>query len=267
MPDLLRCDVVGLGPIPVLQCVPAENNLVPSVARKRNALAASRLHRCVREPVVGPLKSPSQAGHLQWFVTDWREYWPVRYRLDWSANLADPAWTLDAVPVFESTSVVGRATRARKLKDRTAAGRPCRQLLKAVQYAQSDFRSTIGPLAAQGQDFKLYKSSLSLMDFSVQVGVGGTAPNMLFAERVVSSVMPLAQAEEMGTVASRTLSACLQVRAERLADRPDGEGRVELVWRLTDNYLRRPVSVFAVVRFEPKNGIVTRTAVRIQRRK
>lgn len=266
MPDLLRCEVVASGPISVLQCIPAESNLIPSVARKRTNLAAARIGQCVHEPVIGPLKAHSQPGHLQWFVTDWREYRPVRYRLDWSANLVEPAWTLEAVPVIDTTSDVGRAARAQKLNDRTAGGRPCRQLLTAIRSAESDFRNTIGQLADQGDNFKLYRSSLSLMDFSVQVGVGGTAPNMLFAERVVSSVMPVAQAEEMGTVASRALSACLQVRAERVADQPDGEGSVELVWRLTDSYPQRPVSVFAVVRFEPKSSIVTRTAIRIQRR-
>lgn len=77
MPDLLRCEVVASGPISVLQCIPAESNLIPSVARKRTSLAASRLSRCAHELVIGPLKSHSQPGHLQWFVTDWREYRPV----------------------------------------------------------------------------------------------------------------------------------------------------------------------------------------------
>ncbi|SAL82677.1 hypothetical protein AWB68_06613 [Caballeronia choica] len=212
MPDLLRCDVVASGLTPVLQCIPAESNLIPSVARQRTNRAATVISRCVQEPVIGPLKSPSESGHLQWFVTDWREYRPIRYRIDWSPTLTEPAWTLKAGPVIENTSYIGRATRARKLHDSTSAGRPCRQLLNAVQSAQTDFRRTIGKLAEKADDLALYTSSLSLMDFSVEVGVGGTTPNMLFAERAVSSVMNLRKRRKWaGWQAARSAHACRRV--------------------------------------------------------
>jgi hypothetical protein len=267
MPDLLRCDVVASGPVPLLICVPAENNLIPSIARRRVTLAAGRIGRCLREPVIGPLKSPSLPGHLQWYVTDWRGYRPIRYRLDWSASLKGPAWTLEAGPTIETTSDIGRATRALKSKDKTPDGRPCRQLLAAVNSAQRDFRNTIGAVAETGSDLVLYNSSLPLMDFSVKVGIGGSTPNMLFAERTVPSPnLTRRQAEEMGGAASRALSACLQVRAERIADNSYDDGSVELVWRLADHYPPRPVSVFAVVRFEADHELVSRTAIRIQRK-
>jgi len=161
---------------------------------------------------------------------------------------------------------VGKATRVQKLRTRGAEGLFCRQVLAVTRAAQSDFRASIGKLSEKGEDFSLFRSSLPLIDFAVLVGVGGTLPNMLFAERVVSSTMTYTQAEEMGFFASHTLSACLQAHAERLSDREYAPGMLEMVWRLSDEYSARPVNVFAVVRFEPPTNTVTRTAIRFQRK-
>ena len=266
MPDLMRCGVVNSGPAHSLNCTPAESNLIPSVARKRVKAAATRISQCVGEPVVGPLKSASEHRHLQWFVTDWHAYWPVRYRLDWSPELREPAWTFVAEPMTITNDYVGKATRIQKLRARGADGLFCRQVLAVTRAAQSDFRASIGKLSEKGEDFSLFRSSLPLIDFAVLVGVGGTLPNMLFAERVVSSTMTYTQAEEMGFFASHTLSACLQAHAERLSDREYAPGMLEMVWRLSDEYSARPVNVFAVVRFEPPTNTVTRTAIRFQRK-
>ncbi|MFM0140218.1 hypothetical protein [Caballeronia grimmiae] len=266
MPEILRCDVAAPVLPPALQCVPAENNLIPSKARRRTRHVLARISACLQEPVIGPSSlSGSREHRLQWFVTDWREHRPTRYRVTWSASLSDPAWTLEAAPLADDVNdEVGRATRERKRKDRSASGQACRQMLAVVAAAQTDFRGTLGRISEKGRDMSLIKSSLRLMDFDVKVGVGGYRPNMLFAERVASSMMNHEQAERMGTIASRAISSCLQVRAERIADKAYSEGDVEFVWRLTDKYATRPVLIFTVVRYVPASGAVSRTAIRVQ---
>ncbi|SAL87624.1 hypothetical protein AWB74_08191 [Caballeronia arvi] len=266
MPDLLRCDVAAPVQPPALECIPAESNLIPSVARSRTKSALVKISECVREPIVGPQRVPGSKGLQQWFVTDWRERWPTRYRVLWSSSLSEPAWRMDVTPVVsDSIDEVGRATRSQKSKDRSAGGHACKQMFAIVAAAQNDFRSTLGRFSEKGSDMSLYVSSLRLMDFDVKVGVGGGSPNMLFAERVVRSSMTLSEAERMGEAASRAVSSCLQVRAERIADKIYPDGNVELIWRLADHYAARPVLVFTVVRYEPKRATVSRTAIRIER--
>jgi hypothetical protein len=206
----------------------------------------------------------------QWFVTDWRERWPTRYRVVWNASLSEPAWVLDVAPVVsDSIDEVGRATRRQKSKDGSKdgskAGQACKQMFAIVAAAQTDFRSTLSQISEKGSDMSLFMSSLRLMDFDVKVGVGGGSPNMLFAERVAAFTMTLDEAERMGEVASRAVSSCLQVRAERIADKIYPDGDVELVWRLVDHYATRPVLVFTVVRYEPTRATVSRTAIRVER--
>jgi hypothetical protein len=87
---------------------------------------------------------------------------------------------------------------------------------------------------------------------------------MLFAERLASSTMTRDAAETMGTTASRAVSSCLQVRAERISDKIYPDGEIEFVWRLTDKYSTRPVEVFTVVRYEPASRTVSRTAIRVE---
>jgi hypothetical protein len=103
------------------------------------------------------------------------------------------------------------------------------------------------------------------MGFDVKVGVGGSSPNMLFAERVATSFMTWDEAQRMAEAASRAVSSCLQVRAERIADKNYPDGNVEIVWRLQDNYASRSVLVFTVVRYEPRHAAVSRTAIRVER--
>lgn len=266
LPDLLRCDVAAPVLPPSLQCVPAESNLIPSVANNRSKAALDKISACVREPIVGPQSVPGSKGLQQWFVTDWHERWPTRYRVVWSPSLSDPAWVMDVAPVVsDSIDEVGRATRKRKSKDAAPAGKFCRQMFAIVAAAQTDFRSTLGQISEKGGEMSLFVTSLRLMDFDVKVGVGGSIPNMLFAERTATSSMTLDEAERMGESASRVVSSCLQVRAQRIADRIYPDGDVELVWRLQDNYAARPVVVFTVVRYEPAHATVSRTAVRVER--
>jgi hypothetical protein len=265
MPDLLRCDVAAPALPPALECVPAESNLTPSAARDRSSAALAKISACVGEPIVGPRTVPGPKGLKQWFVTDWRQHWPTRYRVVWSPSLSDPAWVMKVAPVVsDSIDEVGRATRRRKFKDGSAAGASCKQMLAIVAAAQTDFRSTLGSISEKGSDMSLFVSSLRLLDFDVKVGVGGSRPNMLFAERAVASSMTLDEAERMGEAASRAVSSCLQVRAERIANKTYPDGNVELVWRLQDNYASRPVLVFAVVRYEPTHTTVSRTAIRVE---
>lgn len=269
IPELLRCDVAAPVLPPALECVPAESNLIPSTARHRTRDALAKISACLHEPVIGPSSLPSSGGRLlQWFVTDWREHWPTRYRVAWSASLSDPAWTLEAAPlVDDGNDEVARATREYKRKDPSASGHACRQMLAVVAAAQTDFRGTLGRVSEQGHDMSLVESSLRLIDFDVKVGVGGDSPNMLFAERIDPSTMSREKAEQMGTVASRAISSCLQARAERIADKVYATGDVEFVWRVTDRFATRPVLIFTVVRFEPASGTMSRTAIRVERQK
>ncbi|GJH30385.1 hypothetical protein [Caballeronia novacaledonica] len=267
MPEFLRCDVAAPVLPPALECVPAESNLIPSIARARTRNALAKISACLHEPVIGPRSLPGSRGQLlQWFITDWREHWPTRYRVAWSASLSDPAWTLEAAPlVDDGNDAVARATREYKRKDHSAAGHACRQMLAVVAAAQTDFRGTLGRVSEHGQDMSLVESSLRLIDFDVKVGVGGNSPNMLFAERVSPSTMSRENAEQMGTVASRVISSCLQVRAERIADKVYPTGDVEFVWRITDRFASRPVLIFTVVRYQPASGMMSRTAIRVER--
>lgn len=266
MPYLLRCEVAAPVLPHALQCVPVESNLVPSVARKRSRAALEQISNCVREPIVGPQSVPGSKGLLQWFVTDWREHWPTRYRVVWSPSLSDPAWVMNAAPlVSDSIDKVGRATRKLKSKDASAAGKACRQILAIVAAAQTDFRSTLGRISEKGRDMSLFVSSLQLMDFGVKVGVGRSGPNMLFAERIATFFMTLDEAERTGEAASRAVSSCLQVRAQRIADKIYPDGDVELVWQLRDNFAAHPVLVYTVVRYEPAHATVSRTAIRVER--
>jgi hypothetical protein len=261
MPDLLRCDVAAPVLPAALECVPAETNLLPSMARSRTRTALKQIGACLHEPVVGPRHVHGAPALRQWFVTDWGEHWATRYRIVWSTSFADPAWTLQAVPLVDDNGDdIGRAARKQKIHERA-----CGQMLAVVAAAQTDFRSTLGHVTEKGDDMSLFASSLKLLDFDVKVGVGGNTPNMLFAERVSSSVMNFDDAGRMGDAASRALSSCLQVRAERLADKVYPEGHVELIWRLTDRYATRPVLVFTVVRYEPATHSVSRTAIRVER--
>ncbi|KXV10684.1 hypothetical protein CR51_08690 [Caballeronia megalochromosomata] len=267
MLELLRCDVAAPVLPPALECVPAESNLIPSMARARTRHALSTISACLREPVIGPRSLSGSGGHLlQWFITDWREHWPTRYRVAWSASLSDPAWTLEAAPlVDDGNDAVARATREYKRKDHSASGYACRQMLAIVAAAQRDFRGTLGRVSEQGEDMSLVEYSLRLIDFDVKVGVGGNSPNMLFAERVAPSTMSRENAGQMGAVASRAINSCLQVRAERIADKVYLTGDVEFVWRITDKFAWRPVLIFTVVRYEPASETMSRTAIRVER--
>jgi hypothetical protein len=173
---------------------------------------------------------------------------------------------MDAAPVVsDSIDEVGRATRKLRSKDASAAGKACRQILAIVAAAQTDFRSTLGRISEKDNDMSLFVSSLQLMGFGVKVGVGRIGPNMLFAERIATSSMTVDEAEQAGEAASRVVSSCLQVRAQRIADKIYPDGAVELVWQLQDNYAARPVVVYTVVRYEPAHATVSRTAIRVKR--
>lgn len=261
MPELLRCDVTAVVLPPALECVPAESNLIPSIARMRAQSALRKIAACLNEPVIGPSRVSGSAKLLQWVVTDWREPWPTQYRVVWNASLSDPAWTLRAVPLVDDViDDVGRTARKHKSKERA-----CGQILAIVAAAQTDFRSTLGRITEAGSDMSLHATSLRLLDFNVKVGAGGEWPNMLFAERPASSAMSLDDAQSMGAAASRAISSCLQTRALRLADKVYTDGQLDMIWRLTDRYKGKPILVFAVVRYDQTKQSVSRTAIRVAR--